>query len=384
VITNTGRNILAKYLLGQTSSYASHIAIGIGPEPLAIGESFPDFSTKESLDFEVLRMPIVSRGFVYDEDGFPNIVLAAEIPSDQRYEITEVGVYPGRVNPAAGSRTGRTLYTFGENENWEFHEESSASTIETIVSPLNLDQASGSIAVSNIVFRTNSNNTLFGGPLRVNRNERPRYLNRTLMLKSNMSWLQRNFTTGQLEVRPDASAYYGSHIHYNGISLDLDPNSLEDELRLAFSIIDENETSGVLVDKIFILIEFANSDVAAPTNYARLEVEINESDEGINFGNNRYFVVKKKLSELVKSPGFTWSGVNTVKIYSTIFEQGLAIPSEAFFLSLDGLRIENTTIKSPLYGLVGYSVIKTDNGNPIVKEANTSNTIEFRFGMDVL
>ena len=49
----------------------------------------------------------------------------------------------------------------------------------------------------------------------------------------------------------------------------------------------------------------------------------------------------------------------------------------------DALRIENTTAVSPVYGLVGYTVVKTQDGNPLVKESNTSNTIEFRFGMDV-
>lgn len=383
MITNIGRNILAKYLLGQTASYASHIAIGIGPEAIAVGSTFPDSSTKTNLDFEVLRMPIVSRGFVYDDSGVPNIVFTAEIPSEQRYEITEVGVYPGRINPAAGTRRSRTLFTFGENENWEYHTETVSETIDTIVSPLNLDQAGGSIAVDNIVFRTNSNNTLLGSPIRVNRNERPRFLDRALLLKGDMSWIETDFATGQLGVREDPNVYYGSHIHYNGITLDLDAHSLEDELRLAFSILDQNETSGVLLNEVRLLIEFSNADIATPSNYARLELIITEADPGVDFTANRYFVAKTKLADLVKSPGFTWSAVNSMKIYATTFEQGLAIPSDAFYVSLDGLRIENTTTVSPVYGLVGYSVVKTDDGSPLVKESNTSNTIEFRFGMDV-
>lgn len=383
MITNTGRNILAKYLLGQTTSYASHIAIGIGPEALAVGSAFPDSSTKTNLDFEVLRMPITSRGFVYDDSGVPNIVFTAEIPSDQRYEITEVGVYPGRVNPTVGTRRSRILFTFGENENWEYHLENSTENIETIVSPLNLDQPGGSIAVTNTVFRTNSNNTLFNGPIRVNRNERPRFLDRSLLVKSNTSWIETDFTTGNLVVRDDPNVYYGSHIHYNGISVDLDAHSADDELRLAFSVLDQNETANVLLNEVRILIEFADADVATPTNYARLEIILNEADPGIDFANNRYIVTKTKLGDLVKSSGFTWSAVNSMKVYVTAFEQGLAIPSDSFFVSLDALRIENTTAVSPVYGLVGYSVVKTQDGNPLVKESNTSNTIEFRFGMDV-
>lgn len=383
MITNSGRNILSKYLLGQTNSYASHIAIGIGPEAIAVGTEFPNFATKTELDFEALRMPITSRGFVYDDNGVPNIVFTAEVPSDQRYEITEVGVYPARVNPAAGSRTSRTLFTFGTNENWEYHTETASESIETIVSPLNLDQPSGSIAVTNKVFRTNSNNTLFGGPIRVGRNERPRFLDRAMLLKGDVSWIETDFATGQLVVRSDPSAYYGSHIHYNGISLDLDSHSLDDELRVAFSILDQNETAGVNVSEIRMLIEFSNADTTTATNYAKLEIILNEADEGINFQDNRYFVIKEKLADLVKSPGFTWSAVNSVKVYTSIFETGLGIPSEAFYLSLDALRIENTTSISPLYGLVGYSVVKNQDGTPLVKEVNASNTVEFRFAMDV-
>lgn len=383
MITNNGRNILAKYLLGQAESYASHIAIGIGPEALAVGTPFDNYATKANLDFEVLRMPITSRGFVFDDDGNPNIVFTAEIPSDQRYEITEVGVYPGRINPSAGSRRSRILFTFGENENWEYHTETASNPINTIVSPLNLDQPTGSIAVTDAVFRTNSNNTLFNGPLRTGKNERPRFLDRTLMVKSDISWIETDFVTGNLVVRDDPNTYYGSHIHYNGISIDLDAHSLDDELRLAFSVMDQNETAGVNLNEVRLLIEFANADTATATNYAKLEIILTEADPGISFANNRYFVVTKKLSELVKSAGFTWSAVNSMKIYATCFEQALAIPSSAFYVSLDGLRIENTTSVSPLYSLVGYTVVKTDDGLPLIKESNTSNIVEFRFGMDV-
>ena len=269
MITNNGRNILAKYLLGQAESYASHIAIGIGPEALAVGTPFDNYATKANLDFEVLRMPITSRGFVFDDDGNPNIVFTAEIPSDQRYEITEVGVYPGRINPSAGSRRSRILFTFGENENWEYHTETASNPINTIVSPLNLDQPTGSIAVTDAVFRTNSNNTLFNGPLRTGKNERPRFLDRTLMVKSDISWIETDFVTGNLVVRDDPTTYYGSHIHYNGISIDLDAHSLDDELRLAFSVMDQNETAGVNLNEVRLLIEFANADTATALATAR-------------------------------------------------------------------------------------------------------------------
>lgn len=383
MITNTGRNILSKYLIGQAQSYASYIAIGVGPKPLAVGESFPDFSDKETLDFEVLRMPITTRGYVYDELGNPQIVFAAEIPTDERYEISEVGIYPGRTNPTAGNLDSKIVYSFSEAENWEYHTENTASSIETIVAPLNLDQASGSIAVENEVFRTNSNNTLFGGPIRQTLQERPRFLNRSLFVQGDISHLTTNVGTDRLEIVSDGT-FNSGHIHYNGISLDLDPNSADDELRLAFSLLSKDETQAEDPQVVKILMEFAEADVATPVNFARFEVDLTQGSGGVDFSGNRYFVIKKKLSELIKSPGFTWNGINSVRIYVTVLEFGSAVPSPNFYISFDGLRFENTTAQNPLYGLTGYSLIKTENGFPIIKESNTSNLIEFRFGMDII
>lgn len=381
MITNTGKNILAKYLIGQAPAYASFIAIGIGTRPLAVGEPFPDFSTQEQLEFEALRMPITSRGFVYDEDGKPNIVFLAEIPGEQRYAITEVGVYPGRSNPSAENIDSRILYTFSEAENWEYHTQNSAVGIETIVAPLNLDEASGKIAVTNDVFRTNSNNTLFSAPIRLSLFERPRFLDRTLMMRGDMSFLVEN--SGELSIFQSQGSYFGSHIHYNGISLDLDQASPEDEIRLAFSLLSKEDIQNQTAQSVRLLIEFANADVDVPTTFARFQVILNQSDPDVNFTTNRYFVIKKKIAELIKSPNFTWAAVNSVRIYATVLETGLATPSPNFYISLDGLRFENTTTKNPLYGLTGYSLIKTLDGRPIIKESNTSNSVEFRFGLDI-
>lgn len=387
MITNTGKNILAKYLVGQAQSYASHIAIGVGTRPLATGEPFPDFSTQEQLEFEVVRAPITSRGFVYDQEGNPNIVFLAEVPSAQRYAITEVGVYPGRTNPSAGNLDSRILYSFAENENWEYHVENSTLRIRKESSPLNLDQPSGQIAVEDVVFRTNSNNTIFSSPIRVNLFEPPRFLDTTMMIRGDMSFLTPNASSGNLEVNPSAASYAGSHIHFNGISVDLDSNSTEDELRLAFSVLNKDAApiSGSFknVQAVRILVEFVNADVPQPTNFAQFDIQLNQSDPGVDFTTNRYFVIKKKLSELNLSQSFSWSGVNSARIYATVLEVGNSEPSDEFYISLDALRFENTTIKNPLYGLTGYSVIKTLDGRPLVKEAGTSTSLEFRFALGV-
>jgi hypothetical protein len=381
LITNLGKNILAKYLVGQASAYASFVAIGVGPRPLAVGEPFLDFSEKEQLEFEALRMPITSRGFVYDEDGNPNIVFLAEIPTEQRYAITEVGIYPARSNPSAPTSDSRIIYSFGEGENWELHTLNASSSLPTIVAPLNRDEPTGRIAVPEIAFRTNSNNTLFGSPIRLAQFERPRFLDRSILVRGDLSFL--TVVNGNLEVFQDPSEYFGTHIHYNGVSFNLDQASLEDELRLAFSVLSKDDTQTQAPQSVRILIEFVNSDVDTPTSFAKMDIQLTQGQGGVNFATNRYFVIKKKLGDLIQSPNFTWRSVNSVRIYATVIEGGGSTPSDDFYIALDGFRFENTTAKNPLYGLTGYSLIKTLEGRPVIKESNTSNSIEFRYALDI-
>lgn len=389
MITNKGKTIISKYLVGQAPAYASHIALGVGAKPLGEQDSFGDYSGKNELDFEVLRIPITSRGYVYDEDGNSNIVFSGEIPGDQRYLFTEVGVFSARANPSAGTLDSRIVYTFGTSENWEYHNETSATSLPLITDPLDANAETGTI--DNLLdengdpvfaFRTNSNNDIFSSQVRSENFEPPRFLDTALILPGNMSYLDSN--DGKLSVA-DAppGEYYGTHIHLTGITADFDRNSSQDELKLAFSIIDkatgpsqEEQLGGVR-----IMIEFASSEVLNPDTFARFEVDIDTSD--IIFTDNRYVVATKRLGDLTKSPAFSWRAVNSVKIYAHAYSSNSTEPSENFYIALDSLRFDNTTIQNPLYGMTGYTVVKTEDGLPIVKESSSSNIVEFRFGMDI-
>ena len=388
MITNTGLTILAKYLIGQAPAYASHLALGVGATPLDTTDSFADYSTKQSLDFEVLRIPITSRGYVYDEQGASNIVFAAELPGDQRYLFSEIGVFSAKSNPAAGNLDSRMVYTFSSSENWEYHNRTSATSIPTIVEPLN-GELEGSIinpldidANPIIVFRTNSNNTIFNSDIRTERYEQPRFLDRALVISGDMSFIEES--EGLLSVKESTeSEYYGSHIHLTGIRANFNRNSAEDEFKLAFAVLDKDATQIARVGGVRIIVEFASSDSINPDNFARFEVDLDPSD--VDFVTNRYIVVTKKLGDLVKSPAFTWDTVNTVKIYSMVYDNSESgDPSDEFYIALDGFRFENTTAQNPLYGMTGYSVFRTEDARPIVKEANASNIVEFRYGVDFL
>ena len=396
MITSTGKNILAKYLVGQTTSYASHIAIGCGPKPAASDDTFNNsellaMKNKNSLDFEMLRVPIISRGFV-NEDGLSKVVLTAELPTEERYEITEVGIFSAASNSLAGAFDSKIVYSFSDTDNWKYSIDGGApANIAIKYAPLDGEENDGVINVvdsnsqSIKVFATNADNRIFTNQYRVNRNERCRFLNNIIAMRGD---------TASLSYSPQGfmvAAPTSDYIILDQTSIDFTKNSPLDELRLAFSVINRVPgTSLVPVtvpDNVKILLEFSHT-TNSTTQYAQFQVDIDDigyaegtSENTHDFENNRYIVVGKTFQELKKSLGFSWAEVTTAKIYATVTKDNL--PSNSFHICLDALRLENTTATNSLYGLTGYSVIKNIQSRPIIKTANTTNYIEFRFALDV-
>lgn len=539
MITNTGKSIIGKYMLGQAPAYASHIAIGSGKKPLLTSDSLApyqaEFAQKRALDFEMFRVPIVSRGYVTEPSstvlslvdvnsagglityetsavhGFApgdivdisgtniagynitnavvystptsvtftvqssatgsytsggsvtaritKLTLTAELPTEQRYEITEIGLYSGKANPSATNKDSRMLYTFAETENWEYHGTSSAIGIgATISTPLSAGMGGGIINPNLGVtpaFRATSDNAIFNSDARLSTYERCRFLNTAIYVPGNMSQLK--MTGGELSVVTNGTTQqnkeFAKHIHLAGTSLNISQNSPEDELRLAFSIVNKDETYPLDPSKVNLLVIFSPEEAnpAINENFAKFQVEITSG-----LATNRYQIARSKISQLVTGTSFTWGAVSLIRIYASVFNQvnvtnrqfvastqtatvttdndhgyqpgsqvtiagvnnslfngtfvitavtddtisfsasnptnitaasttGTAeAPSSNFFVGLDALRLENLSTLNPLYGLTGYTVVKTDDARPIVKEANTSNLIEFRFGLDVI
>jgi hypothetical protein len=386
MITEKGKSIIAKYLIGQSPAYASYIAVGCGAKPLDTADDFGDYSDQKSLDFEMLRVPIISRGFV-NEDGDDKIVLTAELPSDERYEITEVGVYSAGSNSFAGALDSRTLFSFTQSENWEYHTPTNSTQIKIVYDPLDGIDEDNIINETERVFQTNADNRLFTDDTRLDRNERCRFLNNIILMSGNSSKIQ--LTDGKLSILPEwtigQTTYKSEHIHLNGNNIDLNRQSPTDELRLAFSVINKDGNATVNPKRVMLLLEFDSVDAHNTGQYARFEVDITHAagHASNDFSTNRYFVINKQLQELVKHPSFSWSAVNTVKFSVCILDQN-DNPSSDFYIALDALRIENTDDLNVLYGLVGYSVIKNVQARPITKLANTTNFVEFRFNIGVL
>lgn len=381
MITNTGKNILSKYLVGQAPAYASYIAVGCGAKPRSSDHTFTteeltEFSAKNNLDFEMFRIPIVSRGFV-NENGINKIVLTAELPTEERYEFSEVGIFSAGSNPSAGAYDSKTIYSFSQNENWEYHTSTQAISIPIIYEPLDGEAKDNVINQTDKVFQTNADNRIFTDSTRVERNERCRFLNNIVAISGDTSDISVN---GQNNLVVNS----GDHIHLNGINLDFNKQSPLDELRLAFSVVNKDGDENIKPSQILIMVEFASVDQSGAGEHARFEVNISniDNDPTYDFDTNRYFIIKKQLQELVKSSGFSWGAMSIAKIYVSVLDS-LGEPSDKFYVCLDAMRLENIGTQNPLYGLTGYSVIKNINSQTIIKAANSTNFIEFRFAVGV-
>lgn len=454
MITNLGKNVLAKYLIGQAPSYASHIAVGCGAKPLkqisviitsaskvsatggyqVTATTFDDhglypglvvdidtgnsnysltaatilsvpssdtftyfmqtgttgtasftsasamvnFESLNSLNFEMFRVPISSRGYV-KEDGITKIVLTAEMPTQERYEITELGLYSAGSNPSATGFDSRTLFTFSRQESWKTVEVSGGietqSDTYVIDNPLNTDILTGNMApintvaedgVDHKVFQTNATNRIFSNPARKLRSEQLRYLNNMILMRGNYSSL----VSTENPVINTASSYISLPTSAN-----LQKNSSSDVVKLAFSVVNvDNSSPTQNPHKASIVVRFVDSSGA----YAQATYDTPSGQDWTN----RYIVLERTLSAFSISSGFNWSRVVKVNIYGGVYSNSTTL-SEDFYIGFDAIRLENITSENPLYGLTGYSILVTPDQLPIVKLPNTSSLVEFRLGVGV-
>jgi len=203
MITNGGKEVISKYLLGQIPEYATHISIGSGAIPLGVSDSYPSASIlqgKETMDFEMARVPIVSRGFVNDA-GEIKIALTAELPVENRYDVTEVGLWSAGSNVLASGFDSKIVFTF--NESWEKH----GATIEQIPI-LNTIGQSGDITATENIFYVSSSDSTLRNNVRALRKEGPRFLNNKVMIRGDTS----NISSNHVEIT--GATMFGSSTEY--------------------------------------------------------------------------------------------------------------------------------------------------------------------------
>jgi hypothetical protein len=380
MITEFGKGIIGKYLIGQAPAYASYIAIGCGPRPEEANSPDIDYSAKKTLDMEMFRVPVISRGYVND-NGVNKVVLTAELPTEDRYEISEIGLYSAGSNPAASVNDSRTIFAFDDSKEWVV---GSGTAIPVVSTPLDAgddgvdDLGTDEISLTYSVFKTNADNRAFANESRVARYERCRFLNRMLVVRGDHSTLGVVTSGGINHLNPSS----GSYISLSGESFNFTQNAPTDELKLAFSVINRvagsSQVPASVPNEVRILIDFSSSATFGSEEWARFEIILDNYD----FEANRYIVITKQLQELYKSAtGFSWNSVDNVRIYTSVLKNGVVSPD--FYVAYDALRLENKNESNPLYGMTGYTVIKNTDAKTIVKAANKTSYVEFRFAMDV-
>lgn len=375
MITVEGKQLIAKYLLGQAPAYATHLAVGVGAKPLVTGVSASVSPTIESLDFEAFRVPIIAKGLVREEvetGGYKEkIYFKAEMPTAERYLITEVGAYPAQSNLIAANYDSKLLITFSPTEDWSYYINGSGSPLGNPDTPLDNELSLGSIVTTQSATFVSSNATIFENVERVARYEPPRFLNNSLVIIGNSS----NITSSGEELSYSSSA---SYLSTSNLSFDLSKNNLDDKIKLAFSLLSKTYNNNTNPTTVRIVIEFINQLPNLLTNPPKgyLDIELNAAD----FNNSRYVIVEKTIGDIRKESNFSLANINSIRIYTSVLNSGT--PTSDYYVLYDGLRLDNITTINPLYSLVGYTVIKTDTGYPIEKLANSTNYIEYRFSIE--
>jgi hypothetical protein len=379
MITTNGKNIIAKYLLNQAPEFASHIAVGIGGQAYPTSSSATFSLDADSLEFEVARVPILSKGLL-KEDGQEKIVFKAELPIEQRYKITELGLYPAAANAVAGNFDSRIISTFNNSEPWAYSNNQDDSGAVAYIGPLLIDNVvPGDIEtlldtyiLEDFVF-INSNSPIFEYSERISRGEPPRYLDKSLLVSGSTSVVSGVSASSSLINTSSSASYY---IENNSISLNLGKNLPTDQIKLAFSVI-STARSAPAPDNVKIRLEFLNnSTTSTSTAYVNIALE----DTGIE--SMRYQVVTKSLSDFTTDQNFSWSSVNGIRIYTCIHNNS-NVQTGGHFVLYDGIRFENISSYNPLYSLVAGEYIKTLDQNPISKRENSTSYIEYRFGIGV-
>jgi hypothetical protein len=402
---------------------------------------------KDSLDFEMFRVPVSSRGYVND-NGVNKIILTAQLPTEERYEISEIGIYSAGSNTSAGKYDSKTVSSFSADEGWKLFYE---NTVVAASPESDLFTEAQSSLINGLNFmtlgspaiKTSASNGIFANSVRSDRYEQARYLSNVLLLKGNSSYIYEN-EDSNLVISGEPS-----YLQISGTTLDLTKNSSSDLLKVAFSIISVDGNSSAVPDSAKVIVEFSNSD---GSQFAQMQVAAKDSVN--RFSKNRYIVASRRLDELFYSTGqFSWNNVTTIKVYvsttqkllvvSKAADDGIAtlttstthglnvneyvkvsgvdqtfngaykvtgvpsatsfeyervgsdisvesvagasveVPTESFYISLDAVRFDNVSTVNPLYGMTGYSIVQNIEKETITKFSNTTNYVEYRFILDV-
>jgi hypothetical protein len=360
-----------KFLIGNTTERA---LASLSPSPKVI----LDFSNKKSLDFEMFRIPITTKTS-FNENNIYKILLSADLPTSDRYEISEIGIF-SLEKDSNSLVNNKTLFSFSSTENWKYHSGATIGSIPFKNVLIDTQSITNDIVVTDKAFQANANNTLFNNSVRILRQERPRFSINSYFLYGDTSNLTASGSGASLRLTPTTTTNH-IEIYDTGVSV-LKSASSADEIKFGLSIVNKTQAGGS-PDKIRVLLEFANTDSTGDSTssykYKRFHAELISSSSGQDFSKNRYVVFTKSLNDIESSPDFGWDQVSFVKIYVSIIKNNL--PSSDYIAAFDAITFNLTSTNNPLYGLSAYTIINSSDNATITKEENSQQSVEFKFGI---
>lgn len=296
----------------------------------------------KSLEFESIRIPITSRGYVND-DGVNKIIFTAQVPSQERYEFTEIGIYSAGSNRSAGAYDSKIISGFSGTEGWALNANGTVTGPSTSTSNVvfreyetSIINSSNIITAQEAAIKIRASNGIFANQDRISRYERTRFLENVFLVKGNNSFIYDDpelvFAGGSRQLIIDSDPKF---LQLTSKVTDLSKNSSSDLLKLAFSIVSvDGGASSIVPSDTFIIVEFSNN---SGTQTAKMQIQINENDYDLT--NNRYVVATKKLEELLYTSQFSWNTANTIKVYAST-TRDLSIASK---LATGGVATITTT-----------------------------------------
>jgi hypothetical protein len=269
----------------------------------------------KSLELESVRVPITSRGYVNDS-GTNKIILTAQLPSEERYEFTEIGIYSAGSNRTAGVFDSKTISPFSATEGWQLNANGTISNPSTTNSSFreydtSIIDSNNNMTAEEPAIKIRTSNGIFANQNRIERYEKTRYLDNVFLTKGDNSFIYKQSTDQViLDTSPSKQPKF---LQLSNTTVDLSKNSSSDLIKLAFSIVSVNGNNFTeLPLDTFIIVEFLNG---ALTESAKMEIQINRNE--YDLVRNRYIVATKKLEDLIYTSQFSWKNANTIRIYTS-------------------------------------------------------------------
>lgn len=448
MITNTGREIIAKYMLGQTSAYATHVALGCGASPdtgyRRFYNSLEITSNVATIDLGLHTYSVGMDIRVLQTSGTPDLTgeyqITAITSSTISFDFTNddvaatecegiVAQVVGNIyasNPAMTFETKRLPIKsrgFANEDQTQLVFTAELPSDERIV----ITEASLWTAAvdpnalgtpSKLIFTMGETDgwvahysagitavppvtSLSEGTLDIDKD----IIDPIFSVDANNALFQSLPRQNQYEGGRIGSTVIGmrgdtatissvgnngfatagsSHIHADTRAFDFSSNGTGDEIRVGLFVSTALSTSLAVPPETTKLLIEFLYSESDSSGFAKMYVEIPEAD----LTGNRYRVVSMPLSGFAYSPNFSWSNVRAVKISVQCVPttvSGLS-PSD-YFVFLDGLRFENLSGNNPLYGMTGYSIVRDGSLTPpmpIISDQGEPGYIEFRMNVEVL